>query len=99
MIAGEALSQFNAGVKSSLVKKGHVMSKYKEKNVATEPSSMFTNATMSLEGEILTVVDAAIADPEQRRALKSVFSRTLWRWSNSWDRNFKFDPKEVTTLE
>ena len=65
----------------------------------TVPLSHFSSAVSSLEGEILTVVDAAIADPEQRRALKSVFSRTLWRWANSWGQNFKFAPKEVTTLE
>lgn len=75
------------------------MSKNKKINQVTEPASMFTNAVSHLEGEILTVVDASISDPEQRRALKSVFSRTLWRWENSWSQNFKFDPKEVTTLE
>lgn len=33
-----------------------------------------------LQGELLTVVDGAFADPEQRKAVKDLVSQTLWRW-------------------
>lgn len=32
----------------------------------------------NLEGKVLTLIDAAFADKEQRKAMKDIFRRTFW---------------------
>ena len=35
-----------------------------------------------LEGQLLTIIDAIVSDPVQRKAAKDLFKRTLWDWNN-----------------
>lgn len=40
----------------------------------------FTAWVGSLEGRILTVIDATFSDPQQRKAMKDVLRKTIWDW-------------------
>lgn len=35
----------------------------------------------SLEGKMLTLVEASISDPEQRKSLKDIVRQTIWNWA------------------
>lgn len=41
----------------------------------------FSPQIQDLEGRILTLVDASISDPVQRKALKNLFSPMIWSWA------------------
>lgn len=41
----------------------------------------FTPQIQMLEGEMLTLVDASIGDPQQRKALKDIVRQTVWGWA------------------
>lgn len=34
-----------------------------------------------LEGQLLTILDAALVDHVQRKAVKDIVSKTLWNWA------------------
>ncbi len=36
--------------------------------------------TNNLTGRLLTIIDATFSDPEQRKAMKDLFSQSLWSW-------------------
>lgn len=40
----------------------------------------------SLEGKILTLIDATISDKEQKRAVKDLASQMIWAWLEDKDR-------------
>ena len=40
-----------------------------------------------LEGRLLTVIDASIGDPEQRKALKDIIRQNVWSWYDSSPRH------------
>lgn len=42
-----------------------------------------THAIGTLEGKILTLIEASTADAEQRKALKDVFRQEIWNWAIS----------------
>lgn len=60
------------------------MSKYNQNNKST-PNDVeylhFSPQIQDLEGRILTLVDASISDPVQRKALKNLFSPMIWSWA------------------
>lgn len=33
-----------------------------------------------LEGEVLTLIDASVSDPVQRKAQKDLFKNMIWNW-------------------
>ena len=41
----------------------------------------YTPHISHLEGRMLTLVDASISDPEQRKALKDLFRQDIWTWA------------------
>ena len=41
----------------------------------------FTPQIGTLGGELLTLVDASIGDPQQRKALKDIVRKTVWEWA------------------
>ncbi len=44
----------------------------------------------NLEGKILTIVDACIAEPQQKKAMKDIIRRTFWfDWVEHLDREDK----------
>lgn len=59
------------------------MSKYNQpKNTPYEVEYLyFSPQIQDLEGKILTLVDASISDPVQRKALKNLFSPMIWNWA------------------
>lgn len=52
----------------------------------------------NLEGKILTITDASVSDPEQRKALKDLFRQTIWDWAISSNMVDLYD-WEKSTLE
>lgn len=66
------------------------------------------NDVQFLMGDLLTLVDAAIPDPQQRKALKDLVRKDMWAWANGLgllksesqnspnfvlvDRNYGYDP-------
>lgn len=52
-----------------------------------------------VEGEILTLVDASVADPTQRKAMKDIVRKTLWVWiqeANMLDGKHGYEVHEET---
>lgn len=43
-------------------------------------SALHSHDVQYLEGRLLTVVDASIADPQQRKAVKDLVSTNIWDW-------------------
>ncbi len=41
-----------------------------------------------LEGQMLTIVDAAISDPVQRKAVKDIVRREIWNFGSGWTLGF-----------
>lgn len=62
------------------------------------PEDRLSRAVGYLEGEIKTLLEGSISDPEQRRALKSLAGRTIWAWSNQWQQ-FILDQKMVSSTD
>lgn len=42
---------------------------------------LFSRAIQELEGKILTVIDASISDPVQRKAIKDLVRPIIWTWA------------------
>lgn len=42
---------------------------------------LFSRAIQELEGKILTVIDASISDPVQRKAIKDLVRPMIWTWA------------------
>jgi len=42
------------------------------------------NAVKSLEGQLLTLIEATHADETQRESLKSIIRTTIWNWQRKW---------------
>lgn len=58
------------------------MSKPIEESFSNEVKyTFYTPHISNLEGRMLTLVDAAIQDPEQRRALKDLVRSDIWMWA------------------
>lgn len=52
----------------------------------------------NLEGQILTFIDASIADPVQRKAIKDLISPMIWRWAQESDMSSYYELKEKTNV-
>lgn len=48
----------------------------------------------NLEGQILTFIDASIADSVQRKAIKDLISPMIWRWASESDMSSYYELKE-----
>jgi hypothetical protein len=57
-------------------------------HVAANPI-ISTVEVSNLEGRLLTLVDAAFSDIEQRKAFKSVIRETVWRWNGDNERRVR----------
>jgi len=42
------------------------------------------SAVKSLEGQLLTLIEATHADETQRESLKSIIRTTVWNWQRKW---------------
>ena len=55
--------------------------------IVMEPLTMKLEVCVSdvrqLEGKMLTIVEAALSDPEQRKAVKDIVRQEIWDWANS----------------
>lgn len=47
---------------------------------------VWPNEVPGLQGKLLTIIDAAIADPQQRKAIKDLTKQALWDWQSSLPR-------------
>jgi hypothetical protein len=57
------------------------------KDIDTIPRAIYDNVDLShLEGELLTVVDAAFTDRNQCEAIKSLVRNTIWRFNATQER-------------
>jgi hypothetical protein len=62
------------------------MSKQPGLNSPTEVIYHHTSGAIQfLEGQILTLIDAAIGDPEQRKAIKDLARPMIWTWAINSD--------------
>lgn len=61
----------------------------------------------NLEGRMLTIVDASISDPVQRKAMKDIVSQSVWTWGmdyhygytdEQWENNQKMGRGEAIGL-
>lgn len=63
------------------------MSMEKQKSVKSEVSprevmyAVHSNDLRYLSGKILTIIDASIADQEQRKAMKDIATQAIWSWA------------------
>lgn len=51
-------------------------------------------AIQGLEGRMLTLIDASIQDPVQRKAIKDLVSPMIWNWAIESDVSSYFEVKE-----
>jgi len=45
-----------------------------------------------IEGKILTIIDASVSDPIQRKAMKDIASSEIWSWASQW--NYGYDEEQ-----
>ena len=47
-----------------------------------KPYLVWSSDISFLEGQLLTFIEATIADPEQRKAAKDMLTPLIWQWAN-----------------
>lgn len=55
---------------------------------------LFSWAIQQLEGQILTVIDASIADPVQRKAVKDILRPMIWKWAIESNSSSQYEIKQ-----
>ena len=57
-------------------------------NLATTEIRMDALSIQSVEGKLLTIIDASIIEPVRGKAVKDLVRNALWEWACKWNYGF-----------